>query len=193
MATAAAAGSLLASAGSAAAGAGAFGGTVAGLSAGTFAAGLGAASTALAGLSRFQAQEQRADALEQASEQRADELEFQIQQEKTQSAVEEAQRQRKLRRTLAAQRAAFGAGGASETSGSPIAIQRDTQNISRRQQGRSDLQSDLEINQINQQIGQKRRSGQIRANAERRKGRTSLLSSASTVGNQINEINRLST
>jgi len=187
MATAIAAGSLLSSAGGAVAGlssAGAF----LGIQAGTFfaiSAGLGIAGTALSGFQQSQAAEAEAEAQQIASRQRARNLEFQVEQEKTQSAIEEADRQRRLRRTLASQRAAFGAGGGDPFSGSPVKIQEDTTAISERDQRRSDLTSSLRINSLQQQASQELRAGQFKASAARRRGKTSLLRTGSQVAGQF--------
>jgi len=187
MATAVAAGSLLAGAGGAIAGttttAFTIGSTA--VSFGALSAGLGIAGTALSGLQQSQAADAEAEAQELASQQRARNLNFQIEQEKTQSAIEEADRQRKLRRTLASQRAAFGAGGGDPFSGSPVKIQQDTRNISRRDQNRSDLTSSLKINSLGQQRSQELRAGSTRAASARRRGRTSLLQTGAQVAGQF--------
>jgi len=187
MATAIAAGSLLAGAGGAIAGTTATAFTIGStaVSFGALSAGLGIAGTALSGLQQSQAADAEAEAQELASQQRARNLNFQIEQEKTQSAIEEADRQRKLRRTLASQRAAFGAGGGDPFSGSPVKIQQDTRNISRRNQNRSDLTSSLKINSLGQQRSQELRAGSTRAASARRRGRTSLLQTGAQVAGQF--------
>jgi hypothetical protein len=193
MATAIAAGSLLSAGASAAAGASATAFTL-GSTAVTFgniATGASLLSTAFSGFQQFQASENQAEAAELASQQRARELNFQIEQERTQSAIEETSRQRRLRRVLAAQRAQFGAGAASEESGSFTRIQGDTENISRRQQGDADLVSGLRINQLQGQIGQERRAGQARASSFRSRGKTSLLSTASDVASGARKFGEL--
>jgi len=187
MATAIAAGSLLSSAGGAIAGASSAGAFL-GIQAGTFtaiSAGLGIAGTALSGFQQSQAAEAEAEAQQIASRQRARNLEFQVEQERTQSAIEEEDRQRRLRRTLASQRAAFGAGGADPFSGSPVRIQEDTEAISERDQERSDLTSNLRINSLEQQRSQELRAGQFRASSARRRGRTSLLRTGAQVSGQL--------
>jgi len=187
MATAVAAGSLLAGAGGAIAGTNATAFTIGStaVSFGALSAGLGIAGTALSGLQQSQAADAEAEAQELASQQRARNLDFQIEQEKTQLAIEEADRQRRLRRTLASQRAAFGAGGGDPFSGSPVKIQQDTRNISRRDQNRSDLKSSLKINSLGQQRSQELRAGSTRAASARRRGRTSLLQTGAQVAGQF--------
>ena len=189
MATAIAAGSLLSTAGSAAASAGLIGSTAltvggTAVSFGTLSTGFALAGTALGGLQQFQASRNQAAAQEQASRARARELNLQVEQEKTQQALQEADRERKLRRAQAAQRAAFGSSGVDPFSGSPVAIQQDTESISRRSQNRNDLVSGLRINESIAQRENELRAGRTSASATRRAGRASLLQTGSTLALQ---------
>jgi len=183
MATAVAVGSLVAGAGTAVAGASATAFTIGStaISFGSLTAGLSVAGTALSGFQQSQAAESEAQAQTLASQQRARNLNLQIEQERTQEALEKADRERRLRRTLATQRAVFGAGGADPFSGSPVRIKEDTTAISERDQSRSDLVSDLRINTLGQQRSQSLRAGQFRASSARRRGSTSLLQTASSL------------
>lgn len=134
MATAIAAGSILSSGASAAAGAGLIGATgIAGVSFGTISAGFGIAGQALSFLQGRQESDRAFEATIAASRAelaatraRVAEGERQQQQEKTQLAIEEAERQRRARRLLASQRASFAGGFADIFSGSPMAIQEAT-------------------------------------------------------------------
>ena len=122
-------------------------------------------SGAFSAFSAFQQGQAAADAQEQASRQRAAELRLQMQQESTQQALEDAERQRRLRRTIASQRAA-GAGFVEE-SGNLLNIQQQTASEAQRQQRLGEFKSDLTINQLNRQAMSEIRSGQNEAIATR--------------------------
>lgn len=127
-------GSMLASGGSAVAGA--TGGTILGMTAGTLgsvAAGFGIAGQALsyfagqdAADAQYDAQIAASRAELDASRTRVAENELGAQRARTQAAIEEAERQRRLRRALASQRAAFAGGVADIDSGSAAVIQDST-------------------------------------------------------------------
>jgi len=155
MATAIAVGSLLASGASAAAGAGLISGTIAGVSLTKVAAGLSLAGQVMsfaesrsAGNQAFKASLAASRAELQATRSRVAETERAQQQEKTQFALEEAERQRKARRLIASQRATFAGGGADAFSGSAIAIQEATEGQINRQSRLAELASQGRVNAL---------------------------------------------
>ena len=135
---------------------------------------------AFSAFSSFQQGRAAADAQEQASRQRAAELRLQMQQESTQRALEDAERQRRLRRTIASQRAA-GAGFVEE-SGNLLNIQQQTASEAQRQQRLGEFKSDLTINQLNRQAMSEIRSGQNKAIATRSRAFTGLSDSLINIG-----------
>ena len=191
----AAAAPLLATAGTATAGTAAaagFGGSI--IAAGSAASSLGASALtfgqiasaaslvggAFSAFQSFQQGRAAADAQEQASRQRAAELRLQMQQDSTQRAIEDAERQRRLRRTIASQRAA-GAGFVEE-SGNLLNIQQQTASEAQRSERLGQFKSDLTIGQLNRQAMSELRSGQNQAMATRSRSMTSLTNSMINIG-----------
>lgn len=183
MATAIAVGSLLSS-GAFAAGSTA---TIAGLSMGTIASGLSIAGTALSGFQQFRAAQDQADAAEQESRFRAREIRFESEQRRTQAALEEADRERRLRRLRATQTAQFGASGIDPFSGSPVSIGNDTVSQVQREQSQSDLLTELNLNTLKIEEGQTLRAGEVRAGSFRSRGRQSLLETGVQLSGQIGD------
>ena len=184
MGTAIAVGSLLAGTGSAVAGATAAG-TFLGVSAATFGtiATVGSlAGSAISGIQQSNAQQAAGEAALLQSQQQADQLRLQIDQEKTQSALQEAERQRRLKRVLASQRAAFAGGGIDPFSGSPVTIDEDTQAIAERNSSRAQLTSDIRSQQLNSNRVNTLAAGRTRRSSFRRQSRNSLLTTATQVG-----------
>jgi hypothetical protein len=183
MAVAAAAAPLLATGSSAVAGA-TIGSTA--ITFGQIASAASLVSGAFSAFSSFKQGQAAADAQEQASQQRAAELRLQMQQESTQNALEDAERQRRLRRTIASQRAA-GAGFVEE-SGNLLNIQQQTASEAQRQQRLGQFQSDLTIGQLNRQALSEVRSGQNKAIATRNKAFTGLSDSLINIGQGANRL-----
>lgn len=160
--------------------------TVLGTSLATVASTASLVSGAFQGISSFMQAQDAADAQEMASQQRARELRLQAQQESTQSAINEAERQRRLRRTIASQRAA-GAGFVEE-SGNLLNIQQQTASQAQREGRFAELQSSLSINQLNRQALSEVRAGQNQAIATRSKAFTNLAGSLIDVSDQAFDI-----
>lgn len=156
MATAIAIGSILASSGSAVAGAVGAVGTAATL--GKVAAGIGLVGQAFSmfqgadsGQAAYDAQIAASRAELDAAKVRAAETGLSAQRENTQAAIEEAERQRRLRRTLAAQRASFAGAGVDPDSGSPVAIQEATAGEINRESRLADLATQDTVSSLNRQ------------------------------------------
>lgn len=154
------------------------------LTVGNIASGLSIASTALSGFQSFQQQGAAADAARLASEQRAREMRLSASRERTQSAIEEAERERRLRRALASQRARFAGAGIDYTTGSPVLIQDQTAGQINREQRIADLRSDLQVSSLNRSASAELRAGSSQASTLRSDGRTSLLGTVGTVAQQ---------
>lgn len=99
----------------------------------------------------YQAQLAASRAELDAARTRASESSLAAQRERTQAAIEEAERQRRLRRTLAAQRAAFAGSGIDPYTGSPVAIQEQTAGQINRESRLAELTSADRISSINRQ------------------------------------------
>lgn len=84
-----------------------------------------------------------------ATRARVAEGDLNAQRQRTQAAIEEAERQRRLRRALASQRAAFAGGSADINSGSFNAIQDDTIGEINRESRLADLATEDAVNAIN--------------------------------------------
>jgi hypothetical protein len=186
-------GSILSSGASAAAGAGLIGATgIAGVSFGTISAGLGLAGSAFSMFSgasqadaAYDAQMAASRAELEAGKARFAEGELSAQRENTQAAIEESERQRRLRRVLAAQRAQFAGGGADIGSGSLQRIQEDTIGEINRESNLAAAATQDRVSSINRQG-----LGILAAS----KGRASSLISKANVGraeSRANTINQL--
>lgn len=136
--------------------------------------GVSLASQLFSGIQSFQQADAAAEAQEIASEQRAAEIRLQSQAESTRQAQLDLERQRRLRRTIASQRAAT-AGVVSET-GSILNIQQQTASQIQREGRLSEFQTDLNINALTRQALSETRAGQNLAIGTRSRARTSLLS-----------------
>jgi hypothetical protein len=115
---------------------------------------------------------------------RAEQLKIQRGNEKTQAAIEEAERQRRLRRTQATQRAAFAGGGADAFSGSPVVIMERGVSDIQRESAQAAAVSRGNISQINAQIGQTRLAGRERFTQ-------SLISAGSTLQSGLKDLDKL--
>lgn len=189
MATAIAAGTMLA--GGASAVAGFTGATVLGMSAatlGTIAAVGSLAGAAFSGIQQSNAQKAAGEAALLQSQQQADQLQLKIDQEKTQSALQEAERQRRLKRVLASQRAAFAGGGIDPFSGSPVTIDEDTQEVAERSSNRAKLTSDIRSQQLNANRVNTLAAGRTKRSTFRKKSRQTLLTTATQVGTGLSNI-----
>lgn len=189
MATAIAAGSLLSGAGAATAGA--TGGAFLSVSAGTLtavSAGLGAAGTLVSGIQAKQQADVQADIEQQRAQAEQRQINLEIARERAQSAIEDEQRQRRLRRIIATQRATAASGTGSLASGSPVRIEDDTRNVVRREQSRQDLASSIRINRFEGQKIQSSIGGRSRASSARSRGRQSLIGGISRSATQFGDL-----
>lgn len=160
--------------------------TIFGASMATVASTASAIGGLFSGIQAFGSANAAAEAEQQASESRAREIRLQSQQESTQQALNEAERQRQLRRTLASQRAA--GAGVVEESGNILNIQQQTASQAQREGRLSELQSSLTIGQLNRQALSEQRAGQNALIAGKSKARTSLISTVSSFGSQVKDI-----
>jgi hypothetical protein len=164
---------------------------------GTISAGLGLAGTALSMFSgasqadaAYDAQIAASRAELEAGKARFAEGELSAQRENTQAAIEESERQRRLRRVLAAQRAQFAGGGADIGSGSLQRIQEDTIGEINRESNLAAAATQDRVSSINRQG-----LGILAAS----KGRASSLINQANVGraesrsNTINQLGGLAT
>ena len=108
-------------------------------------------SGADAGNAAYEAQIAASKAELEAGRTRFAEGQLQAQRERTQFAVEEADRQRRLRRALAAQRASFAGGSVDPFSGSPVSIQEQTANEINRESRLAELSTLDRVTSINNQ------------------------------------------
>lgn len=148
-----------------------------------------AASTAFtlySGIQSYSQAKSAASAERSASQSRARELQLQMQQERTQNAVEDAERSRQLRRQIASQRAA-GAGIVDET-GSILNIQNQTISESQRRENLAGSVSDNTVANLNRQAISTLRAGENAYKAGMSKARGSLINTITTVGGQIGDI-----
>jgi len=172
-------GSLLSSGAAAASGAGLIATTgIAGISFGTIASGLGLLGSAVSmfssadqGAAAYDAQIAASRAELEAGKTRFAESQLSEQREATQAAIEESERQRRLRRTLAAQRASFAGGGAAIDSGSLQRIQEGTIGEINRESNLAALASGDRISSIQRQglgnlAGSKARASSLIGQAE---------------------------
>lgn len=165
--------------------------TFGGLTMGALSTGLSVASTALSGFQQFQQMGAAADAERMASQDRARELSLANKRERTQSAIEEAERQRRLRRALAAQRARFAGAGIDYTTGSPVVIQDQTAGQINRESRIAKLKTDLTISSTNRQKQQELRAGSASGAALDSKSQTGLIGTLSGVGGQVGDLREL--
>lgn len=209
MATAIAVGSLLSSGTAAVAGSSLFTGATAAAVASTATTAATAFSVASGVASIFAGQDAGdASAAAQLSAARAQtdaartqyaESQLSAQRERTQAAIEEAERQRRLRRTLASQRAAFAGGAADINSGSILAIQDDAANEINRESNLAAFASDQQVSAINRQ-GQAQLSSGLSesvslissASATKAKTASDTLSQVGTVASQLSSIAKTS-
>lgn len=193
MAEVIAVGSILASGASTVAGmAGAS--TVFGISAGTLSTigtGLGLASNVIGGIQEYQTIRNQAKAEETASEERAADIRLQVQQERTQQAIEQAEREKRLRRALASQRASFAGAGIDPNTGSPLNIQQQTTGLINREQRLSDEASSFTQSVLNLNAEREVRGGYARASGLRSKATTSLISTFGKVSGGISDLSEV--
>ena len=128
------------------------------ISFGQIAAGFGALSAATAMFTGMSAADRAySQTLEasranlEASRARFAESELGTQRERTQAALEDAERQRRLRRTLASQRAAFAGGGIDPFSGTPVTIAEQTAGEINRESRLAQLATEDAVSAINRQ------------------------------------------
>ena len=148
-------------------------------------AGIGAIGTAISGIQGAQAQKAAGRADQAASEARARELRLKGARGSTQSAIEEADRQRRLRITLATQRARFAAGGIDPQTGTPLRIQEASISEILRQDRQAGLFSSLSISALNRQAGQEVRAGAAARQAGNVRARQTLFKTGSLISGQF--------
>lgn len=160
----------------------------AGAGASTFGTALSIAGTAISGFARFKAQRNAGRAEQLAAEAKERELRLDAKKQETQSAIEEADRQRRLRVTLAEQRARFGGAGVDVSSGSPLRIAERTQSEIARQDRQAGLFSSLTVSSINRQGQEELRAGSAARSAANSRAFGSLIQTTSTVAGQIGDL-----
>lgn len=139
-------------------------------------------ATAVAGVGEFQAGRAAAKAEKIAAQERSAEFKLQAQQEKTQAATEASDRERRLQRALASQRAAFAGAGVDFSSGSPLVIQQQTAGEINREGRISELRSGLAVSNLNRQSASTLRAGETAASARRFGATVSLIKTGSRLG-----------
>jgi len=91
---------------------------------------------------------------------RVEQLKSQQNREKTQAAMEAAERSRKLTRTLARQRAIFAGAGIEGETGTAVTLGNESKAVSAREQKGADLMSLIRIGNVGMKIGQTKIAGQ---------------------------------
>lgn len=162
--------------------------TTAGITASQAFAGLSAISGLVSGGMSFLNQRAAGKAAQIASEQRAAELSLKAEAEKAQGARERAEMERRLRRTLAQQRANFAAGGIETTSGTPVKIAEETTSEFQRNIDSSNLRQGLAVSSINRQSMSTLRAGYNRRLAMNSGAMTSLIGTGLTFANQMGDL-----
>lgn len=162
--------------------------TVAGLTASQIGAGISAASGLVSGFMSFSQQRAAGKAAQIASQEQAAEIRLKAQAEQVQGAKERAEMERRLRRSLAQQRANFAAGGIETTSGTPMTIADETTSEFQRNIESSRLRQGLAVSSINQQAMSTLRAGYNRRLALNNNAMTSLIGSVKTFGNQMSDL-----
>ncbi len=159
--------------------------TIAGISVGTIGAVAGVVGTFVSGIAQSRQQRAAGKAEQAASEARARELRLQGARGRTQSAIEEADRQRRLRINLATQRARFAAGGIDPQTGTPLRIQESSISEILRQDRQAGLFSSLSISALNRQAGQEVRAGGAARQAGNIRARQTIFKTGSLISGQI--------
>jgi hypothetical protein len=188
-------GSLLAKGGTAVAGASAAGGAAAAAGTlGSIASALQVASTVggvIGGIQQFTATRAAASAAKAQARQQAALTGLDIQRAETQQATDRAERERRLRRTLAAQRASFAGAGVDVFSGSPFSIQEQTVGEINREQRLADLEADTTIGQLKIQQQGELDAGISKANTLKRQANIGLLNTGvSLLSNTVGILDR---
>lgn len=163
---------------------------VAGLTASQIGAGLSAASGLVSGFMSFQQQRAAGRAAQIASQEQAAEIRLKAQAEQVQGAKERAEMERRLRRSLAQQRANFAAGGIETTSGTPMTIAAETTSEFQRNIDASKLRQGLAISSINQQAMSALRAGYNRRLAINNNAMTSLIGYTKAFGSQMSDLSQ---
>lgn len=158
---------------------------------GNIASVLSAAGTLASGVAGLSDASSAASAARAASEDRAREIGLANQRERTQAAIEEAERQRRLRRALAAQRARFSGAGVDFTTGTPQLIQDQTAGQINRESRIAGLRTDLATSSALRQQEQELRQGGLRSQSIRSEARTGLLSTAGTFVGQARDLGKV--
>lgn len=121
------------------------------------------------------------DAAQAKADLETQQLQLQIDQERTQAALEARGREEKLTRALAAQRAAFG-GVVEASSGSPLRLQEVTTGSINREGSLADLESGNRIANINAEKGMVSIGLQAKKNSIRSQKNASLIDAGMTIG-----------
>lgn len=150
-------------------------------------AGIGAIGTVLSGIQGAQAQRAAGRTEQAASEARARELRLRGARERTQSAIEDADRQRRLRITLATQRARFAAGGIDPQTGTPVRIQEASISEILRQERQAGLFSSLSVSALNRQASQEIQAGQAARQAGNIRAKQTLFKTGSLISGQFTQ------
>lgn len=156
--------------------------------AGTFGTALSIVGTAVSGFQKFQAQKNAGRAERLAAEARERELRLKSKREETQASIEEANRQRRLRTTLAEQRARFGGAGIDASSGTPLRIAEQSISEIARQDRQAGLFSSLTVSSLNRQATQEANAGRAAQSAANSQAFGSLISTGVSVAGQVGDL-----
>lgn len=159
-----------------------------GAAGGTFGTVLSIVGTAFSGFQKFQAQKNAGRAERLAAEARERELRLKSKREETQASIEEANRQRQLRITLAEQRARFGGAGIDPSSGTPLRIAEQSTSEIARQDRQAGLFSALTVSSLNRQATQEANAGRFAQSSANTAAFGSLISTGQTVAGQIGDL-----
>lgn len=155
----------VAAVGSLVGGGGLLGGAAAGGTLSTLSTVAGLVGTVVSGISKANAQKAAGRSERLASEARARELELSAEKQRTQAALQDANRQKQLRITLAQQRARFGGAGIDPNSGSPLRLQQTAESEILRQDRQAGLFSSLTVSSLNRQGQSELRAGRAAESA----------------------------
>ena len=144
-----------------------------------------AGATLIQGFQQFQAIGAEADAAQQAADFETRQLENQVERERAQAAIEERNREERLRQNLAAQRAAFGSAGVDLNSGTAQTLQNASVSSINREQGQADFVSGQNILNLNLEAEQTQIGNQAIQSAFRLKRGSSLLNTSLNTAGHI--------
>lgn len=141
--------------------------------------------TVLSTISEMQARSAQGDVAKQQADFQQKQLQLDIDREATQSAIESKQREQRLRRSLAAQRAAFGSGGLEVNSGTPLRLQEVAIGSINEEQSYADFATEQTITNLNVQSEQAGIEGIAAQDAADRAASQALFEGISSAGKTV--------